>query len=144
LVQSLLQYEQEAVLSHGASSTVYLLRSKHNWRRSKRVACRVTSCDTAHSEALPCTNITHAHIIVHLASWLDYSSHSRRLFIFTEYVSGGTLEQRMKHHTATQNPVPSSIILRWLSQLCSALQFVHSHGLMQRDLKPSNIFITER
>lgn len=60
-----------------------------------------------------------------------------------EYMPCGSLAMRKQHHAATTTPIPSSLIIRWLLQLCSALQFLHAHCLVQRDLKPSNIFLTE-
>lgn len=37
---------------------------------------------------------------------------------------------------------PSATMLRWAAQLCSALASIHAEGVMHRDVKPSNIFLT--
>ena len=34
--------------------------------------------------------------------------------------------------------------LRWVAEICQAISFVHSQGIVHVDLKPSNIIITER
>ena len=60
------------------------------------------------------------------------------LFYAMEKVEGGTLRQLIdKHQKLTwQETVNYGI------RICSALQYLHNHGIVHRDIKPSNIFIT--
>lgn len=37
------------------------------------------------------------------------------------------------------NPLPSTLVLDIIGQICCGLAFAHKHGVVHRDLKPSNI-----
>ena len=60
------------------------------------------------------------------------------LFYAMERVQGGTLRQLIdKHHGLTWHET-----VKYGIRICSALQYLHNHGIVHRDVKPSNIFIT--
>ena len=55
-------------------------------------------------------------------------------YLIEEYVSGGTLRDRMdKHSLSIEDKV------RILGQVCDALAYLHKRNIIHRDLKPSNI-----
>jgi len=58
-------------------------------------------------------------------------------FIAMEYLSGGTLAARM------HEGMSSLASLRLTSQIAKALDAIHSHGVVHRDLKPQNIMFRE-
>lgn len=58
----------------------------------------------------------------------------------TEYCSGGTLSDYIK---ASKDPIPEVLLLEWTAQLCLALRYIHSKGIIHRDVKSSNIFLTK-
>jgi serine/threonine protein kinase len=55
-----------------------------------------------------------------------------------EYISGGSLAQRMKGKLASP-----TIAAEVVSTLARAIQVAHEHGIIHRDLKPSNILIDQ-
>ncbi len=59
-------------------------------------------------------------------------------YICMEYITGHTLKTHLR-----RNPKPPkhSQILRWIEQLCEALQYFHKQDIIHRDLKPENIFL---
>lgn len=57
--------------------------------------------------------------------------------ILLEYIDGMTLKDFMQQGKLTQ-PLAVKII----TELCSALQYIHSKQIVHRDLKPGNILIT--
>jgi serine/threonine-protein kinase len=60
-----------------------------------------------------------------------------RPYIVTEYLKGCTLEHLLK----AMRPLPEKDALKITSLVCDALQHMHDHGVVHRDLKPQNIMI---
>jgi len=60
-----------------------------------------------------------------------------RPYIVTEYLRGCTLS----HFLATGRPLSERDALGIVSLVCEAVQYMHEHGVIHRDLKPGNILI---
>jgi serine/threonine-protein kinase len=54
-----------------------------------------------------------------------------------EFLEGQTLERLMRE----VRPMPESDALRIVSQICDALDYLHRHDVVHRDLKPQNIMV---
>jgi NIMA (never in mitosis gene a)-related kinase 8 len=61
------------------------------------------------------------------------------LLIEMEYADGGTLAQLLGPR---QTPLSERAVLHVWAQLCSALAHMHSRGVLHRDLKTANVFLT--
>lgn len=57
--------------------------------------------------------------------------------ILLEYIDGITLKEFMN-----QGKLTRELAYKFMAELCSALQYLHSKQIVHRDLKPSNILIT--
>ncbi len=59
-------------------------------------------------------------------------------YIAMEYIEGGSLQRRL-----TGKPLDLSTAISIVSQIGSALAYAHKRGIIHRDVKPSNILLTE-
>ncbi len=60
-----------------------------------------------------------------------------RHYLTMDFIHGRDLEQIIEH----DGPIPESQVLIWADQICDVLEFLHSKGLIYRDMKPSNVMI---
>lgn len=65
------------------------------------------------------------------------------LYIAMTYCEHGELTSLIKRHHKSQMHFEESQVLRWIAQLASALWYIHSKGLIHRDLKSQNIFLDQ-
>jgi serine/threonine protein kinase len=64
--------------------------------------------------------------------------------IVTEYVGGGTLEDRIEDMAETQARMSSYTFFAINQQICKGLCWLHHKSVIHRDLKPANILIDKR
>jgi len=88
-------------------------------------------------EAQAVAKLNHPNIV----SIHDIGKEDEKQFFVFEYVDGMSLRELMK--TYPEGKCDTQTVLRIGSDLCSALQYAHSQGVLHRDIKPENVLITE-
>jgi len=71
----------------------------------------------------------------------DIGEDGSQPYIVSQYMSGGDLDGLLERSEERQLAVES--VLRMGEQMCGALEHAHAHGVIHRDLKPGNIWLTE-
>ena len=83
--------------------------------------------------------VRHTHVVELHDSWtIDNGS---TVVIVMSYAPGGSLRDAIVTARAKRKYIPESRILRWLTQLASALAHLHTRGVLHRDIKPANVFL---
>ncbi|HYF33855.1 MAG TPA: serine/threonine-protein kinase, partial [Prosthecobacter sp.] len=129
-------------IDRGGMGAVYSARQKS---LDRRVAIKILPpelgqddnfVDRFHQEARLLAKLQHPNIV----TVYDFgSTPAGHLFIVMEHVQGKSLLALMKEKAI--GPLRSIEIA---CQVCDALQFAHEHGIVHRDIKPTNILVDDR
>ena len=133
--QQLDNYRLLRLLGAGGFGEVYL--AEHIYRKNQ-VAIKILP-QLAQDDLHRFLNEARTFRLKHpnIVQVLDFGVEVRTPFIVMEYAPNGTLRQR--HPRGTRVPLP--IIVSYVKQVASALQYAHDERLVHRDVKPENMLI---
>jgi eukaryotic-like serine/threonine-protein kinase len=136
--QTLGKYRILEPLGSGGFGTVYL--AEDTWI-DKRVALKVPhrqSLDFAELLREPrlLASLNHPNIVTVITA----EKQDNVFFIVMEYVPGETLETIIAGRGALELP----LALDYTCQILNAVEHAHKQGVIHRDLRPANVFVTDR
>ncbi|XP_026827017.1 mitogen-activated protein kinase kinase kinase 4 isoform X1 [Ooceraea biroi] len=76
----------------------------------------------------------------HLVRYYGLEIRRKEMLIFMEFCAEGTLENLV---AGSGNGLPESLVRKYTYQLLLAIAALHSHGIVHRDVKTANIFLTD-
>jgi serine/threonine-protein kinase len=118
-------------LGRGAMSAVWLAEDEELGRRvAVKMLAPSADRDRFAREARAVAALSHPNI----CAVYDYGEADGRPFMVLEYLSGGSLEERLQGR-----PLPDDDTVRIATEVAAGLAQAHERGLVHRDLKPANI-----
>ena len=133
------RYRIDREIGAGGMATVYLAQDlKHDRRVAMKVLrpelAAVIGAERFLAEIKTTANLQHSHILpLH-----DSGSIDGFLFYVMPYVEGESLRDRLNR----EHQLPVGDAVRLATEVASALDYAHRHGVVHRDIKPENIRIT--
>src|SRR4051794_19859922 len=132
------RYRLGREIGAGGMATVYLAE---DFRHDRRVALKVLRPELAAvigaerflAEIKLTANLQHPHIL----PLFDSGAADSYLFYVMPFVEGETLRDRI----TCEKQLPIADAVRIATEIASALDYAHRHGVVHRDIKPENILL---
>ncbi|MEM9826966.1 MAG: serine/threonine-protein kinase [Planctomycetota bacterium] len=135
------QYEVGDLIGVGTVGSIYRATDRNDGKTValKRLHPGVSSDPLIRSrfrrEMMILARLDHPNIIRYFGGGEDPEG---GLFYAMECVDGGTVKDLLDRG----GPMRWPVVVELTRQICSALQCAHNHGVIHRDLKPGNLFLT--
>jgi len=97
--------------------------------------------DYANQEAFLLQSLRHKCVVAYHDSFIIDGVNI--LVIVMEYCCGGDLRKLITERAHTGEHFPEEQVMVWFVQIVDALKYIHSAKVLHRDLKTSNIFLSE-
>lgn len=137
------EYQRLRVLGRGQHGCAVLLRhpTTHEYVVAKEITLAKGAADPKQlqNEVQILQALKHRRIVAYIDSFV----HEHVLTIVMEYASGGTLADVLAANCASGLHFPLRTVVRWVTELTSAVQHVHSRRILHRDIKTANVFLTD-
>ena len=132
------RYELDRELGHGGMATVWLARDLRHGRQVALKVLRpelgaVIGADRFLAEIRTTAHLQHPHIL----PLFDSGEADGLLFYVMPLIEGESLRDRLDRETQ----LPVDVAVRLASEVASALDYAHRHGVIHRDIKPENVLL---
>lgn len=144
MIERISKYRINSILGYGAMGTVY--------KATDEAINRTVAIKTIHPhlllgesgeellsrfkiEAMAAARCQHHNIV----SIYDFGEHENAPYIVMEFVDGQSLESLLKTHSVLTLEQISTVFF----SICDGLSYAHQQGIIHRDVKPSNIIVSD-
>jgi serine/threonine-protein kinase len=141
LLTNIGKYEIVSELGQGAMGIVYKARDPLIGRMvalktiTSGLAGKPELLERFYQEARSAGALQHPNIV----TIFELGKEGDTPYIAMEFLEGDSLEKIVQR----QDAIPLSRKIGFMSQICSALDYAHKHGVIHRDIKPGNIMLTK-
>eukprot|EP00667_Euglena_gracilis_P012170 EG_transcript_12471 len=102
--------------------------------------CAPPSAGTLHNRL---RRLQHPNILSYYDSFVRNVNDTKCLFIQLEYCEKGTLQSHLCPKQSRPALFTAEMVVSFITQLTSALEYIHNLGLLHGDLRPANILLTK-
>lgn len=139
--ETVTHYRISEKIGEGGMGVVYLASDVRLGRQvavkflSPELSKDASAVERFQREARSVSALNHPHI----CALYDIGTHNGVPFLVMELLNGSTLRHRI-----VGKPLPMDALIDFAVQIADALDAAHTHGIVHRDIKSANIFITDR
>ncbi|OAL55000.1 camp-dependent protein kinase A [Pyrenochaeta sp. DS3sAY3a] len=136
---SLTDFAIQRTLGTGSFGRVHLVQSKHNQRfyavkvLKKAQVVKMKQVEHTNDERRMLQQVKHPFLITLWGTFQD----SKNLYMVMDFVEGGELFSLLRKSQRFPNPVAKF----YAAEVTLALDYLHSHNIIYRDLKPENLLL---
>jgi protein kinase A len=136
---SLTDFTIQRTLGTGSFGRVHLVQSKHNSRfyavkvLKKAQVVKMKQVEHTNDERRMLQQVKHPFLITLWGTFQD----SKNLYMVMDFVEGGELFSLLRKSQRFPNPVAKF----YAAEVTLALDYLHSHNIIYRDLKPENLLL---
>mmetsp|Transcript_63372 Transcript_63372/g.145769 ORF Transcript_63372/g.145769 Transcript_63372/m.145769 type:complete len:898 (+) Transcript_63372:94-2787(+) len=137
------KYEKLKVLGQGAYGSAILVKRQSNGE--KFVVKQIPLGDVteeAKQQALEEAKVLRKMSYTNIVAYEDLIMDGDHLFIVMEYANGGDLSAAVKRRKKKSAMFDEQQVMFLFVQICLAVDHIHRHKIIHRDLKGMNIFLT--
>lgn len=132
-------FQLQRTLGTGSFGRVHLVQSKHNHRfyamkvLKKAQVVKMKQIEHTNDERRMLNRVRHPFLVTLWGTWQD----SRNLYMVMDFVEGGELFSLLRKSQRFPNPVAKF----YAAEVTLALEYLHQHQIIYRDLKPENLLL---
>jgi serine/threonine protein kinase len=133
------KYQRVKVLGKGSFGSAILIKRKTDGllfvvKEVSLMKMSKKERDEARHECTVLQQLQHPNIV----RYVEQFENKNNLYIVMEYCDGGDLAGKVKE---ARGPMKESSILYYFSQICLAMEYLHSRHILHRDIKTMNVFL---
>ena len=150
-------YDVLEQLGEGSSGEAFLVRSKetgvqHVLKRIRTDLLTTSEREAAEREAVVLKSFDHPNITKFECSFISSDDDSVNIVMepcemtLDHLIDAMRSDQEAEAASSSGRPssvgFPEHVLLEWMAEMASALQYLHARRVVHRDIKPSNIFVS--